>query len=160
MSYMNTRRKQGRKGTRNRPPADTTVKVRREILDEIDLMIQFPRMPLGLKIESMVKELKMYRKNSVGHNPNYSLQGQQTLVTVNRVYSDNNINLINDNAVGLGETDEQYQAEERRRWIQASKEVEQDPEQEGIHEEQENDRILEDDESVYQEDDSDIKDDE
>jgi|SRR5215831_1989810 len=85
----NQRRRLGRRGNPNQKPADTTVKIKKEVLDDIDLLIQIPRMPLGLKIESMVRELKLLRKNSVGLTKNQAYQHQEYLI--------NNINSINTN---------------------------------------------------------------
>ena len=63
-----SRRKQGRHGNRYIRPADTTVKIRKDVLDKIDLFVDIPRMPLGAKIESLLRMCMTYRKNSVGSN--------------------------------------------------------------------------------------------
>jgi hypothetical protein len=38
------------------------MKARKSTLDELDLMVQIPRMSLGDKLESLIREVRYYRK--------------------------------------------------------------------------------------------------
>jgi hypothetical protein len=79
------RRRMGRPKNPNIPPADTTLKVRKSTLDELDQIVNYPRMPLGRKLESLIAEVKMYRKK---------LEGQSLVSQPNAI----NFNLIKDNS--------------------------------------------------------------
>lgn len=61
-----TRKRQGRPKNPNCPPANTHLATRKEVLDELDRLVNYSRMPLGRKLESLIAEVKMHRKNLVG----------------------------------------------------------------------------------------------
>ncbi len=71
------RRKMGRPKNPNIPPADTTLKVRKSTLYELDKIINYPLMPLGRKLESLIAEVKIYRKNLGSQSPTNSPRRQE-----------------------------------------------------------------------------------
>lgn len=74
----------GRPKNPNIPPADTTLKVRKSTLDELDKIVNYQHMPLGRKLESLIAEVKMHRKNLGSQLPtNSPRQELNALLVIN-----------------------------------------------------------------------------
>jgi hypothetical protein len=72
------RRRTGRPRNPNREPCNAHIATHKEVVDELDRLVVFQRMPLGQKLEHLILEVKQYRKNLVGQSP-ISQPMQQTL---------------------------------------------------------------------------------
>ena len=93
------RRRMGRPRNMNRPPTDAALRTTKKTLDELDRLVQYPRMPLGMKLETLIAEIKNHRKNVGGYLSN----NQTQLLSVNKVYD------VNDNeSTGTKETEEEW----------------------------------------------------
>lgn len=90
------RRRLGRPQNPNRAPADTAVRIRKTALDEIDRLVNIPRMPLGLKIESLIAEVKNLRKKVIGEYATSNNLSPNT-ISVNNVYDNNTIESYDSN---------------------------------------------------------------
>ena len=56
------RRKLGRPRHPSMAPTDTALRTRKTTLDELDKLVQIPRMPLSMKLEHLIAEVKQLRK--------------------------------------------------------------------------------------------------
>lgn len=102
------RRRYGRPRNPNSPPSNAHLATRKEVLDELDRLVNYSRMPLGKKLESLIAEVKMHRKNLVGQRqtsqPSHQRQQQAEVRNTNNID-----NLLNESFLDL---EEQWTEEE------------------------------------------------
>jgi hypothetical protein len=68
---QNSRRHIRRRGSPHIKPLDTSVRIKKDTLEDVDALIPIPTMPLGLKIESIVRAYRRFKagdnqKNQIG----------------------------------------------------------------------------------------------
>lgn len=66
---LHDRRKAGRPRNVNRPPSNAHIATTKETINELDRLVNFQKMPIGQKLEHLIREIQYHRKNLVGQQP-------------------------------------------------------------------------------------------
>ena len=108
---LHDRRKAGRPRNVNRPPSNAHIATTKETINELDRLVNFQKMPIGQKLEHLIREIQYNRKNWVGQ---LQISQPNELSVCNNVYNNS--------------TNELSVEEYNRVW----KEFDNDPSEEGI----------------------------